>query len=252
LFSQINIRHINNDAFGYGEKLEYKVGMISGVLSGLGGSGGIMINKSPSKITLSSGEVRDCYDIIFWVNSEGLVDVTYPVHDKYRTIVDISGIFPYQFTQRIREGNYKKDFTAKFDQEKHFAIVGDKQYKVENYIQDILSALFYARTFDLSSKKNGDVIMLNNFYKDSTFSLPVKIVKREVVKVPAGKFKTIMVQPDVSEGSLFKFNNMISVWLTDDDRKIPVKVATSIMIGDVGAELVKYSGVRGKIDGKIE
>jgi hypothetical protein len=60
------------------------------------------------------------------------------------------------------------------------------------------------------------------------------------------------VQPGVAEGSMFKFNNTISVWLTDDIRKIPVRVATSIVLGDIGAELVRYSGVRGKIDAKIE
>jgi uncharacterized membrane protein YfcA len=58
-------RAINNEAFGIGERLEYKVGMIGGVLSGLGGSGGIAINKTPRKFTNSNNEVRDCYEINF-------------------------------------------------------------------------------------------------------------------------------------------------------------------------------------------
>ena len=252
LFAQSGRRYVNNEAYGYGEKLEYKVGMISGPLKGLGGSGGLSINKNLRQYTNSKGEKKDCYDILFWVDSEGLVDAIYSVHDKYRTIVDVAGIFPYEFHQRIREGNYKRDFKATFDQINNTAIVGDKKYKVEDNVQDILSALYYFRTFDLSNKKNGDVIELTNFYKDTTHSLPVRIIRREIIKVPAGRFKTIMLQPDVSEGSLFKFSNTISVWITDDARKIPVKVATSIVIGNVGAELTKYSGVRGKIDARIE
>ncbi|MPN04436.1 hypothetical protein SDC9_151674 [bioreactor metagenome] len=82
--------------------------------------------------------------------------------------------------------------------------------------------------------------------------LPVKIIKREVVQVTAGKFNTILLQPIVNAGSLFKFKNTINVWVTDDDRKIPIKVATSIFIGEVGAELYRYSGVRGKVGAKIE
>ena len=249
---QSNIRYVRNEAFGLGEKLEYKVGMLSGALKGLGGSGGIFIAKNPVKITLSNGEIRDCYDINFWVKSEGIVDVTYPINDKYRTVVDIGGIFPYEFHQRIREGNYKRDFSARFDQINNLAIVGDKQYKVEEYIQDIISALFYVRTMDLSAMKNGEMITLRNFYKDTTFALPVRIVRRETIKVKAGTFRTILVQPVVSEGSPFKFNNMINVWLTDDARKIPIKVSTSIILGDVGAELFRYSGVRGKIDAKVK
>jgi hypothetical protein len=252
LFAQNEFRYVKNEAFGLGEKLEYKVGMLTGILTGLGGSGGISVAKDPVKITLSNGEIRDCYDINFWVDSEGIVDITYPIHDKYRTVVDIDGIFPYEFYQRIREGNFKRDFKARFDQIKNVAIVKDKQYQVEEYVQDILSALFYARTMDLSSKKSGDIIVLKNFYKDSTFSLPIKIIKREIVKVSAGKFRTILVQPGIEAGGLFKFNNAISIWLTDDERKIPVKVATSIVIGDVGAELYRYSGVRGKIEAKLD
>ena len=252
VIAQSGIRYVPNDAFGYGEKLEYKVGMISGALKGLGGSGGITISKEQKQFTNSKGDKRECYEILFSVDSEGLVDAIYSVHDKYKTIIDVAGIFPYKFQQRIREGNYKKDFQATFDQINNIAIVGDKKYKVEDNVQDILSALFYFRTFDLSEKKSGDIIELTNFYKDTTYKLPIKIIKREIIKVPAGKFKTILVQPVISEGSLFKFDNTISIWITDDSRKIPVKVATTIIIGDVGAELVKYSGVRGKIDAKIE
>ena len=250
--AQSGTRYVKNEAFGFGEKLQYKVGMISGPLKGLGGSGGISINKTPKQIINSKGENRTCYEILFWVDSEGLVDMLYSVHDKYRTVVDVAGIFPYEFQQRIREGNYKQDFKATFDQLNNTAIVGDKKYKVEDNVQDILSALFYFRTFDLSSKRNGDVIELANFYKDTTYKLPVKIIKREVIKVPAGRFRTILVQPIIEEGSLFKFNNTINIWITDDDRKIPVKVATTILIGDVGAELIKYSGARGKIDAKLD
>jgi hypothetical protein len=133
------------------------------------------------------------------------------VHDKYRTIVDIAGIFPYEFYQKIREGKYKQDFKATFDQINNIAKIGDKQYKVEDNVQDILSALFYFRTMDLSKKRAGDIISLNNFYKDTTYLLPVRIIRREIIKVPAGKFKTIVVQPGVAEGSMFKFNNTISV-----------------------------------------
>ncbi|MCL2039035.1 MAG: DUF3108 domain-containing protein [Bacteroidetes bacterium] len=252
IFAESGNRTIKNDAFTFGEKLEYKVGMISGPLKGLGGSGGISISNTKKQFTNSAKEKRDCYDILFWVNSEGLVDMLYSVNDKYKTLVDVAGIFPYEFHQRIREGSYKKDFKATFDQLNNTAIVGNNKYKVEDNVQDVLSALYYFRTFDLSKKKNGDVIELSNFYKDSVYKLPVKIVKREIIKVPAGKFKTILVQPLVAEGGLFKFNNTISIWITDDDKKIPVKVATSIVIGDVGAELKKYSGIKGKITAKID
>lgn len=240
-------RYINNEAFGFGEKLEYKVGLIGGVFDGLGGKGGLKIGSKP---VIREG--RECYDIQFWVNSEGVVDFTYPVHDKYRSIVDVSGIFPFEFYQQIREGKYKKDFKATFDQSKHLAIVKDKQYPIEEYMLDLVSAFYYVRTMDLSKMPNGHIFYLKNFYKDTTFSLPVKIIKRETIKVPAGKFNTIVVQPIIAAGGLFKFQSHIYIWLTNDDRKMPVKVSTTIVIGEAGAELIKYSGVRGKINAKLD
>ncbi|MDR0926578.1 MAG: DUF3108 domain-containing protein [Ignavibacteria bacterium] len=252
VYCQNQFRYVKNDAFGYGERLEYKVGVLSGPLSGVGGSGGLYINKNARTITLPNGEKRECYEVNFWVDSEGLVETLHPIHDKYRTIIDVGGIFPYEFQQMLREGSFKRDFKASFDQINHFANVGDKKYEVMEYVQDILSNMYLARTMDLSDKKIGDVIILSNFYKDTTYTLPVKIVKREVIKVPAGKFKTIVVQPGVAAGGLFKFTNNITIWITDDERKIPVKVATSVVIGNAGAELVRYSGIRGKIDAKIE
>jgi hypothetical protein len=246
------IRNVDNKAYTFGEYLEYNVGMIGGPLAGLGGSGGISVSQKPAQVTLASGEKHDCYEFNFWVNSEGIVNTLYGVHDRYRAIADMQGIYSYEFNQRIREGKYKRDFKATFDQANHLANVGNKSYKVDGNAMDILTAFFYFRTLDLSSMKSGDVIELQNFYKDKMHSLPVRIIKRENITVPAGTFKTIRVQPLVTEGGLFKSSQIIIIWLTDDELKIPVRVATSIVIGDVGAELRKYSGVKGKVHAKVK
>jgi len=168
----------------------------------------------------------------------------------------LHGIFPWFFEQHIREGNYKRDFLASFDQRKHIAITeykGKKEiHKVDPYIHDIVSAFYYVRTLDLSSMPKDTVFYLKNFFKDTTYSLGVKILGKQTIEVEAGKFRCVVVQPLVVEGGLFKNEGHIYIWLTDDERKIPVKVGTKILIGVVGAELTKYSGIRGTIDAKID
>jgi hypothetical protein len=69
--------------------------------------------------------------------------------------------------------------------------------------------------------------------------------------VDAGTFKCIVIEPMVTEGGLFKSEGNILVWLSDDDRKIPVKVATKIPIGYVEAKLTRYSGLRGPLKAKL-
>jgi hypothetical protein len=92
---------------------------------------------------------------------------------------------------------------------------------------------------------------LKNFFEDSTYTLGVKYLGKEEVEVEAGKFRCVIVEPLVVKGGLFKNEGRILIWMTDDERKIPVKVGTKIVIGFVGAELTKYSGVRGQIKAKL-
>ncbi len=245
-FETPSYRYVPNEAFGLGEKLEYDVGY-KFITAGTG-----YFHILPEPVVIDG---RKCYDIRFEVRSLPALDMLYRVKDAYRTVIDIGGIFPYLFEQHIREGKYKRDMYADFDQQNHKAYTRNKKktdtFDIPPYVHDIVSALFYVRTMDLKNIPKDSTIMLKNFYKDSTYQLGVKIRGRQTIEVKAGEFKCVVVEPMVVKGGLFKSEGKILVWLTDDDRKIPVKVATKILIGYVGAELTKYSGVRGKVDAKI-
>lgn len=242
-YSNENFRYVENDAFGFGERLDYKVGykFITA------GTGSFYIKKDP--ITING---RKAYDVNFYVKSLPSLEWIYKVRDTYSTALDISGIFPWKFEQHIREGSYSRDFKAEFDQKKNIAKTSEGEYKIPEYVNDIVSALYFVRTWDLTKMKKDSIAFLKNFYKDSTYSLGIKMLGKQTIEVEAGKFRCYVVEPLVQEGGLFKNDGNIVVWLTADDRKIPVKVATKILIGYVGAELTKYSGVRGKIDAKID
>lgn len=242
-YSNESFRYIENEAFGFGEKLDYEVGykFITA------GTGSFYIKKEP---LIVNG--RKAYDINFYVKSLESLRWIYEVKDWYKTALDVGGMFPWRFEQHIREGKYKRDFKAEFDQKKNIAKTTEGEYKIPEYVNDIVSALYYVRTWDLKNMKKDSIAFLKNFYKDSTFSLGIKMLGTQTIEVEAGKFRCHVIEPLVQEGGLFKSDGNIVVWLTADDRKIPVKVATKIMIGYVGAELTSYSGVRGKIDAKIE
>jgi hypothetical protein len=235
------LRKVKNEAFNYGEKLEYKVGykFITA------GNGSIEI--MPKPIVRQN---RNSYDVRFQVSSLKSLEWLYRINNQYRSVIDVDGIFTWEFQQRNREGNYRRDFRAVFDQVNNFATVKEKVYPVPEYTQDIISAFFYVRTMDLASMPNGTKFSLNNFVDDSTYTLGVQIHRRETVTVDAGTFDCIVIEPLVVEGGLFKSEGSILIWLTNDERKIPVKVATRILIGFVSAELTGYSGLSGKIRAK--
>ena len=237
------LRYVPNDAFGYGEQLEYKVGY-KFITAGTG-----YFHIQPNPVVING---RNSYDIRFQVSSLQSLEWLYKVRDQYRTVLDVAGIFPWEFEQHVREGGYKRDFKAYFDQYYNAAKTKDTTYVVPDYVHDIVSAFFYVRTMNIGSMRKDSVFYLSNFFDNSTYSLGIRIKGKDVIEVEAGKFRCIVIEPMVLEGGLFKSEGSIYVWLSDDDRKIPVKVATKIPIGFVEAKLTSYSGLRGPLKSKIE
>ena len=223
-------RKIKNTAFVVGEKLTFdvKYGFIKA---------GVAEMSIPTMKRISGREV---YHVTFQVNSLPSLEALYRVRDRYETYLDKEGLFPWRFEQHIREGGYKRDFSAFFDQRNGKAKTSEGSYDIPEYVNDIVSAFYLARTFDYSKLKIGDRFNLQNFYKDKVYPLDV---------VYKGK-ETIDVEPLVQEGGLFKSEGNIIIWLSDDDLKIPIKVKTKVLIGSIDAELTGYEGLAGKFKSK--
>ncbi len=244
------LRTVPNNAFKQGEKLTFEInyGFITA------GTAEMLI--APNLVTINA---RPVYDITFTVNSSSAFGSVYKVNDYYKCYLDQQGLFPWRFEQHIKEGNYTRDFEALFDQvyKKVKTYTGEKdpkkfegEFDIPQYVNDGISAFYYARTLDFSNMKNNDVIHLQNFYNDKTYPLDIKYLGKETIEVAAGEFRCIKLQPFFIEGGLFKSEGDITVWLTDDDRKMPVKVSSKIIIGSVDVDLVEYSGLAGPLKAK--
>ncbi len=245
-----DFRKISQKAFKPGEKLTFEISY------GFVNAGEAVMEIDKNYQTING---RKCYDIRFYVNSSSSFEWVYKVRDFYRTYVDAEGLFPWRFEQHIKEGNYQRDFEAIFDQQnlKAKTYTGDKdpkkfegEFDIPEYTQDAMSAFYYARTFDYGKMKEGDKISLQNFYKDKTYPLDVRYLGKETIEVPAGEFRCIKVEPLVQEGGLFKSEGSIVVWMTDDERRMPVKVKTKVIIGSIDADLSEYSGLAGPLKSK--
>ncbi len=192
------------------------------------------------------------YKVQFTVRSTPTFDFFFEVRDRYETYLDSSGIFPWRFEQHIKEGTFKKDYTAVFDQKNHKAKSDEAEFEIPEYVHDIMSAFYYARTVDYSKFKIGQRVHLQNFFKGKTNSLDIKYLGKQKIDVDAGTFNCIIVEPLVKEGGLFKSEGRILIWLSDDERKIPVKVNTKVIIGSIDAELKEYSGLNGELKAKVQ
>ncbi len=237
-----SLRTVSQSAFTVGEHLIFDVGF-SFITAGEGAF---------EIFSADSMHGRACYRIAFTVNSVPSFSWIYKVQDRYETFLDAQGVFPWRFEQHVREGGYHLDYDANFDQIDGIAQTSKKSVPIPPYVHDVVSAFYYVRTMDFSQSRPGQKYILYNFFKDSTYQLAVKFLGRQQVSVDAGKFNTIVIEPLIQEGGLFKSKGRVLLWLTDDERKIPVKVSTEIVVGSIEAELREYSGVILPINAKLK
>ncbi|MBI5022516.1 MAG: DUF3108 domain-containing protein [Ignavibacteriales bacterium] len=234
------VRKIQNQAFGPGEFFRFDVNY-----------GFVTAGEATLFVRDTIYNNRRCHLVEFNLNSKPFFDAFYKVRDRYITIIDAEGLFPWRFEQHIREGGYSRDFTAEFDQINHTAVTTNGKYPIPGYVQDMMSAFYFTRVLDFSKFKPGDKLHLQNFYKDSTYELDVKYKGTQVIDVEAGEFNCIIVEPLAREGGLFKNEGKLYVWMTNDERRIPVLVTAKILIGKVESELIEYRGLLGPLKSKL-
>jgi hypothetical protein len=234
-------QRVQNGAFRAGERLVFDVsyGFITA------GEAVIQIPR------IEKVNDRDTYRVEFLVNSLPSFSWIYKVEDRYLTFIDTVSLLPHRFEQHIREGSYRRDFVADFDRDRRLALTTEGEFPIPPDVHDIFSAFFYARTIDYSGMGVGDSILLYNYYRDKYYELMIRVLGRQELEVEAGTFLTIVVEPIVKEGGLFKSEGRIVIWLTDDELKIPVRVNTKVVIGSIDSELREYSGLAGPLNARI-
>lgn len=232
------LRVIENKAFHVGEKLEYRIryGPIVAGNSRLSIPELVLYNGYPA------------YKIVSEAWSNSFFSKFYKVDDRIESITDARGIFSWHFKKRLREGSFKQDIEIRYDQENNLTFVENDTLKVTSFVLDVLAAMYYVRTQELAP---GDTLYLD--HQDNRKLYPLKIVvhARERVKIKAGNFDCLVVEPFLRDPGLFKQRGTLLIHMTDDHRKIPVKLTSEIYVskfdlGAVVAELEKMEGVMTK------
>ena len=107
----------------------------------------------------------------------------------------------------------------------------------------MLSALYHLRTRDLSDLKEGETIAIDIFFDGEINNFHLKLIGREELKTQFGKVNSLVFKPIVQVGRVFKENESVTLWVTDDKNKIPLKIKASILVGSLKAELYEYKGL---------
>lgn len=239
---------VKNDVFVRGERLEYRVhyGFVTA------GKGVVEVKPLPVYV-----KGRKCYHIVGSARSAKTFDWFFPVRDKYETFVDEKAMVPWKFKRVIKEGKFDWYGEIEFDHYKHKAYETRRTrvlppQDIPDGIQDVLSAMYFARTQDFSNAKPGDIFVSKNFIDKKVHDLEVEFIGRETLKIGSHKYKTVKLKPLVQEGGLFKHEGDMFLWISDDQNKIPIRMESAVVVGAVKADLIRAQGLKHPFTSRIK
>lgn len=231
-------RQGKNDVFREGESILYviKYGFIPAGHATLEVKRLEEINGRPAYYILSKARTNNAMDLIF------------KVRDKNESWMDAESLCSVRFYQRIREGLYRRECRTDYDHPRGRFVYWKKRKNKEQvieggipaFVQDVLSSLYYIRTRDL---RVGHDYMLDANSGARTWPLKVHVKKIQRIKVPAGRFECFRIEPILAGEGIFQKEGegKLEVWLTADERRIPVLLRSRVLVGAFDAEMVEYS-----------
>jgi len=215
--------------WGVGEKLDYSIDY------GLVNAGSAEL--SVSKIVEHNG--HPCWKAESRIRSNRVFSAFYSVRDKAVSYIDKDDLYTRFFSKRLREGDYRKNIVIDFDRDASVARYLDgREYEINSEIHDVLSATYFVRTIDLHL---GQRLLLTTHSSRKNYELAVVVIGRESITVPAGTFDCWVVEPEFAGEGLFSYEGKITIWISDDELRIPVMTKTQVKVGAITASLQSYT-----------
>jgi len=185
----------------------------------------------------------DSIKIASSARSNDWLSTFFPVDDRTESILDKVGPFPGRtrnFKMLFKEGRRVRDREIRFHPQEMNALFldhknGDQiEIALEPETFDIYSSFYYVRHQPLSPGKS---LYINVLDSKRLHRLEIRVLRKERIKVPAGEFNTLVIEPMVKPEGVFEGKRGAYIWLTDDERRIPVKAQTQVTVGSVTAVL---------------
>jgi hypothetical protein len=210
--------------FGVGERLEYQV-KYKGIPVGSG---------EMEVLPMDTVRGVDTWHTVFRIKGGILF---YRVNDKYEAWLDTHTLSSLRYWQDIDEGSYEP--------KRHYEIFPDKRQYIENKKEPAASVehplddgsfLYYIRTVPL---RVGMDTTFNDYFKAEKNPIRFKVLRKDTIDVPAGRYPAIVVQP-IFQTSLFSEGGHAEVWLSDDDNRIMLQMKSSVRFGSLSLYLKSY------------
>lgn len=228
---------IPNTAFQSGEVVSFSV---------FYHAAGIYVDagKASFSVSLETLNNKPVYHIVGDGRTNPAYDIFYRVRDRYESWVDTATLLPFRFARDVSEGSTRKQEQVSFNRKNNTAVTRDSLFRTPLCVQDILSAIFYARNIDFSLLQPNDKITFPLFLDNELFEMYIRYLGRETITTQYGRFRAIKFKPLLLEGTIFSGGENMTVWVTDDANHIPVRIESPIIVGSIKVDMMSYSGIR--------
>lgn len=233
-----NIYAQQKKSFKSGERLKYEIhyGFIRGGEAILSVRDAVMDGKTVNNLYLNGKTV-------------GLASSLYLVNDTYQSFTDTQTNWPIKSIRDIHENRYKHYSTQAFDHSSrndssicNSSISG--KVVVAKGCQDILSSVYYLRTLMLDKKPAlNELFIVNTYFTDEKYPLVIRFKGYEKIRTEFGTIECMKFMPEVLTGRVFKSKDDMSIWFSNDNNFIPIRIKFDIYIGAVYCDIIEYSGL---------
>jgi hypothetical protein len=236
---------IKNISFQNGEKLFFKVYYNMGRVWVGAGDASFSVNQE-------NYNGHQVYHVVGEGKTLKSYEWFYKVRDRYETYIDVKTMLPVKFIRNVNEGGFRIYNNVTFNQQIGQAISTKGVYNVPKCIQDVVSAIYYARNIDYNKYKPGDKIPFSMFLDDQVYNLYIRYVGKERIKTKYGTFNAIKITPLLIEGTIFKGGEKMVVWVSDDNNHLPLRVDSPILVGSIKVDLMGYEKLRNPLTSLIK
>lgn len=230
-------------AFQKGEELEYRIhyGMVNA------GKATFEV-----KDTLVSYNGNPHFFLKVFGRSLKTWDWFYKVRDRYYSYMDTATFLPSFAYRDVHEGSYETTEKTIFKRSQNRVINNDSLHQVPDRTHDILSAIYYARCIDFSDVPEKTYVPINTFFAGGMFPLGVTYLGEETVKTQLGKFRCRKFRPELVEGRIFKGQDDMTVYVSDDRNQVPIRIESKIFVGKIQADLAAHEKLKYPLTSQLD
>ncbi len=222
-------------SFTSGEQLVYLIryGFIHG------GEASVSVN-------LEKYNGKTVYHAYLVAQSKGVADKLFSVKDVYESYFDPSSCLPFKAVRNIKEGNYKyyNEVFYNHDDSTLYSQRSDSTFRVPPYILDMVSTLYYIRSVNMDKIFKGAAIEVITFFGDEIFPFKIRYSGKEELKTNFGKIRCLRFDPVVEPGRIFKTEDDMTIWISDDQNLLPILVKFNMWVGSIKCELENFSNLK--------